>query len=359
MLNKSSKGSRRISTIIFFIFSYAFTILTFSVGISAINSQKLKVKKSSGEYNKNLIFQLNEDATEEEVLNKEEILNILEKEKVSTILKRSQNKGNIVETYAITNGELYKEDMKKGEYFTKEDFKSDKKEAVFSNTFAGTKELELNDNGMVNKVKFNEERVSYEKEPKVTVPVKIFEKFQKGIDFNDPTMTVVINGEKEDLNKTINNLNTYLKNNTKNFSLKVYDYIIYDREAEWNALLRTTALIIFVTLINSIGIAFLWIESRKKEIILRKVVGANNLDVGVIFFKELFRIAIVAMVIALILQYMLSTITDGYVLDMNIKMSFSNVVSSFFITMGATLVTSIPFFVYLTRIQPVEMLREE
>lgn len=65
------------------------------------------------------------------------------------------------------------------------------------------------------------------------------------------------------------------------------------------------------------------------------------------------------MILALILQYMLSTITGGYVLDMNIKMSFSNVVSSFFITMGATLVTSIPFFVYLTRIQPVEMLREE
>lgn len=357
MLNK--KTSKKRATFIFFIISYTFTILTFSIGVSAINSQKLKMKKSSGDYNKNLIFELKEDATEDEQLNKDDIVNILEKENVSTILKRSQNKGNVVETYATTNGEFYKEDMKKGEYFIKEDFKSNKKKAVFSNTFVGDKELKINDNGEQKTIKFNNEEISYEKESKVTVPVKIFEKFQDGINFNDPTMITVINGEKEDLDKAINSLNSYIKNNANNFSVKVYDYITYDREAEWNALLRTTVLIIFVTLINSIGIAYLWIESRKKEIILRKVVGANNLEVGMIFFKELFKIAIVAMIMSLILQYILSITTGGYILDMNIKMNFINIISSFFITIGTTLVTSIPFLVYLTKIQPVEMLREE
>ncbi len=38
--------NKRKSTIIFFVVSYAFTIFTFSVGFSAINSQKEKMKKN-------------------------------------------------------------------------------------------------------------------------------------------------------------------------------------------------------------------------------------------------------------------------------------------------------------------------
>ena len=47
---------KRKSIIIFFIISYTITILTFSVGISAINSQKLKIKKGSAEYNRSIVF---------------------------------------------------------------------------------------------------------------------------------------------------------------------------------------------------------------------------------------------------------------------------------------------------------------
>lgn len=350
--------NKRKSTIIFFIVSYAFTIFTFSVGFSAINSQKEKMKKISPQYNKNLVFSFDENVEGEEI-NSEEILNILEQEKVCTILKRYQDDGNIVETYAITNGELYKEEMKSGEYFSKEDFKSKEVKAVISNTFLGKKDLEINDGGNIKTIKFENCSISYEKEPKITIPLDIFKKFKSGIDFNDPTLTLIINGEKEDLDKAINSLNSYIKNNNKKFLLQAYDYMTYDIEAEWKALMRTTILIVFVTLISSVGIAFLWVESRKKEIIMRKVVGASNFDVSKIFFQELFKIALIAMIISLVLQYTLATISGGYILDMNMKMNFTNIISSLFITLGATLVTSIPFLIYLTKIQPVEMLREE
>lgn len=350
--------NKRKSTILFFVVSYAFTIFTFSVGFSAINSQKEKMKKISSEYNKNLVFSFDEN-TEVEEINSQEILNILEKEKVCTILKRYQDDGNVVETYGITNGELYKEDMKVGEYFSKEDFKSKEIKAVVSNTFLGKKELEIREGEEIKKIEFKDYAISYEKEPKITIPLDIFKKFKNGIDFNDPTLTLIINGEKKDLDKAINSLNSYIKNNNKKFSLNVYDYMTYDIEAEWKALMRTTILIIFVTLISSVGIAFLWVESRKKEIIMRKVVGANNLDVSKIFFKELFKIALIAMIISLVLQYTLATISGGYILNMNMKMNFTNIISSLFITLGATLVTSIPFLIYLTKIQPIEMLREE
>lgn len=222
------------------------------------------MKKISPEYNKNLFFSFDEN-TEVEEINSQEILNILEKEKVCTILKRYQDDGNVIETYGITNGELYKEDMKVGEYFSKEDFKSKEIKAVVSNTFLGKKELEIREGEEIKKIEFKDYGISYEKEPKITIPLHIFKKFKNGIDFNDPTLTLIINGEKEDLDKAINSLNSYIKNNNKKFSLNVYDYMTYDIEAEWKALMRTTILIIFVTLISSVGIAFLWVEDFKKD----------------------------------------------------------------------------------------------
>ena len=88
--------NKRKSTIIFFVVSYAFTIFTFSVGFSAINSQKEKIKKISPQYNKNLVFSFDENVEGEEI-NSEEILAILEKNNISTILKRYKDDGIAVE----------------------------------------------------------------------------------------------------------------------------------------------------------------------------------------------------------------------------------------------------------------------
>lgn len=351
---------KRKSIIIFFIISYTITILTFSVGISAINSQKLKIKKGSVEYNRSIVFDVKENVENVKEINSEDIIAILEKNNVSTILKRYKDDGIAVETYLTINGEFYKEDMKNGEYFTKEDFKSNKNKAVFSNTFIGEKAIDLvKDNGEIETIKFTNAEISYEKEAKMTIPVAMFKRFKGGINFNDMGLQLIINGEKVELEKTIKEIKSYIETNNKNHTVSVYDYMTFDRDEEWRALLRTTILIIFVTLINSIGIAYLWIESRKKEIVLRKVVGALNFDVTKIFFLELFKIAIISMFTAILSQFIISFLTGGYVLDMNIKMSFINIIASFVITIGTTLITSIPFLIYLMKVQPVEMLREE
>lgn len=351
---------KRKSIFAFFIISYAITILTFSMGISAIGSQQSKIKKSSAEYNKSIVFEVKENIEEVEEISSNDIIGILEKNNITTILKRYGKDDMTIETYLTTNGPFYKEDMKSGEYFTKEDFKSNKSKAVFSNTFIGEKSIDLlKDNGEKENIKLATNEISYEKESKMTIPVAMFEKYEGGINFNDRELQFIISGEKIELEKTINEVKAYIEKNNKSHIVSVYDYMTFDREAEWNALLRTTVLIIFVTLINSIGIAYLWIESRKKEIVLRKVVGASNFAVTKIFFFEIFRIAILSMIISISSQYIISSFTGGYILDMNIKMTSTNIVASFVIIIGTTLITSIPFLIYLMKIQPVEMLKGE
>lgn len=248
--------------------------------------------------------------------------------------------------------------MKKGQYFSKDELKYSKEKAVFSNTFLGEKVLDIkNSDGTNEIINFDNINISYEKEPKITISKELFKDYGSGINFNDPSLKIILSGESKDLENAIKNINEYL--GSKSIVMKVYDYMIYDRGVEWKALIKTTILIIFVTFINSIGIAYLWVQSRKKEIILRKVVGAFNFELGKLFFIDLLKIAAISMVIAIFIQGILAFANNGYILDMCIKLNFINIISSFIVTIGTTLITSIPFLIYLFKIQPVKMLRED
>ncbi|MGL5649852.1 MAG: hypothetical protein ACRDDY_18635, partial [Clostridium sp.] len=77
------------------------------------------------------------------------------------------------------------------------------------------------------------------------------------------------------------------------------------------------------------------------------------------FFKELSFIAIIAMIFSILIQLLLSFLTGGYLLDMNIKITAVNLIGAIIVTLISTLVTTIPFLIYLMKISPVEMLREE
>ncbi|MGL4772082.1 MAG: FtsX-like permease family protein, partial [Clostridium sp.] len=103
----------------------------------------------------------------------------------------------------------------------------------------------------------------------------------------------------------------------------------------------------------------IWVESRKKEIILRKIMGATDFKISLLFFGELFIICMASIIIALLGQLILKTATGGMVMNLDLSMSVSNIIYSILLTGIMSLIIAVPFLSDLKKIQPIEIIRED
>ncbi|MGL6184387.1 MAG: ABC transporter permease [Clostridium chrysemydis] len=348
---------KRKLTILFFILAYTSAILTFSIGNSALTSEKNKMKLFNKNNNKIISF-VSENPNKNFKLNSTDFLNILKEYKISIVLSSFIGiNGDMVEivTELKSEGLSIKPDMKEGTYFSNLDFSSDEPIAVISST------LESEDNKYIlsPNIKLTTIGSTYERAKKVIVPNKVFFDFFEIDNIAMPNITCVINGEEKEVTAAINKIKENIKKLDDTIEVKVNPYVLKDVNYEASNLQTTSLLLILITIINSISISSLWIEDRKKEIVLRKVVGAKDIDIFKIFLGELVIVSIISTILAFIIQGILAFITNGYLYSLNIKLNWISAVSSFLLAIVVAYLSAIPAFKYLTKIQPAKMLRED
>lgn len=352
---KNNKG--RKFSIIFYFFSFTIAIFIFSIGNSAIDFEMNKIKMFSKDNNKILNFSLNESLT------LDKLKEILEKQKVSIILKKNLDGTAIyLESYLKTDGYYYEEDMKNGEFFSKGDFESLEEKGL------KTEKSNLKDNidikyvdskGKEKILNLKSKGTIFSKENKVVVPIKIFFNSFEDIDLNDRDLQIIMAGEVKEIEKSIETIKTYIKDLKGENNLEVNDYFIANKSEEGKVLKIMSYLVALVAVINSFGICSLWIKSKEKEIVMRKVVGASNIDVLKIFFKELGIIATISLILAIGGQAALSYYFGGYFMFIKIKVTPINIVNTIIFTILITLTTTIPFFRKVSKLSLVKMLKED
>ena len=249
-------------------------------------------------------------------------------------------------------------DLREGEYLTKEDYGSDKLIGVFSSILAGDEKFLLkNMNG--DSIEVGKKGSTFDTGRSIDIPNKIFFKITGQDTISNKNLEIVISGEDEEVKSSISNIRNYIKALDKDGQVNDYDYTDDDVSDAANQMIRASYIIIFITVINSISIAYLWVNDNKKEIIIRKVCGAKSINLVGTFFGRLVVIALISVVIALGLQWFLGTVFKGVFINLDIRLSLNNIQYSLLFSVGVAILSSIPAFHYISELQPAELLRGE
>ncbi|WP_018753131.1 ABC transporter permease [Paenibacillus sanguinis] len=115
-----------------------------------------------------------------------------------------------------------------------------------------------------------------------------------------------------------------------------------------------------IALINCINVSYLWIFLKRKEISLRKALGASNLNLFTFIIGQLLVCAILTAICAILIQWLLSKLSF-MILNFTsyfISLSFSHIVISILITLVISLITSIIPLVHIMKIEPAKALKE-
>ncbi|MEG0672270.1 FtsX-like permease family protein [Clostridium sp.] len=352
---------KRKSITIFFILSYTFAILTFSVGNSAITSQEIKTQNYSVDNNKIIRFE------GDSKFSVDELLKLLENDNISITLVMQYGNGSQqfinFETQIKTDGLFYKEDTKEGQFFEKTDFKTKEPITVVSSTVpTENNKLKVEYRDENNEVKYEElecKGMTYQRAFIATVTNEMFFNVAGSKELFNSGFQIIINGKEDDLLEAINKIETHVKGINKENELEIKGYSRGEKSYEAQVLYQASFFIILITIINSISISSLWVVDRKKEIILRKVMGAKSYDIVKMFFGELTIISLGAVVLAISIQGLGALISGGYVGNIDIRLHLNNFIFSFILAIVTAYLSALPAFKHLTKIQPAEVLREE
>ncbi|MEG0668021.1 MAG: FtsX-like permease family protein [Clostridium sp.] len=352
---------KRKSITVFFVLSYTFAILTFSIGKSAITSQEIKAQNYSVDNNKSIVFK------GDSKLSVDELLTLLKDDKVSITLMTQVSSDNQqminLETQIKTDGLFYKQDTKEGEFFEKTDFMSKDPITVVSSTVPTENnkfKIEYRDSN--NEMKYEELEctgMTYQRAFVATVTNDLFFNVTGNKELFNSNFQIIINGKEDVLLESINKIENHIKGINKENVLEVKGYSRGEKSYEAQVLYQASFFIILITIINSISISSLWVVDRKKEIILRKVMGAKSYDIVKMFFGELTIISLGAVVLAISIQGLGALISGGYVGNIDIRLHLNNFIFSFILAIVTAYLSALPAFKHLTKIQPAEVLREE
>ncbi|MGG4132158.1 ABC transporter permease [Paenibacillus illinoisensis] len=115
-----------------------------------------------------------------------------------------------------------------------------------------------------------------------------------------------------------------------------------------------------IALINCINVSYLWIYLKRKEISLRKAIGASNLNLLTYIISQLTICAVLAGMSSILIQWLLSKLSLR-ILDVTsyyISVSFSHFVFGTLITLAISVITSIIPFFQMLKIEPAKALKE-
>lgn len=351
-LIKSLKERKGIT--FFFIIAFTIGILIFSIGNSAIVSQKNLAKEYNSKNNKSIGF----DNYKEIKIS--EVMEVLKTQKVNSLFVRVDGKNLVgIETVFLRSDEdTLNKDMKTGDELKGKELEGNDEIAVFSTRLED--DLKISSWDETRQVDLKKIGSYYEIQRRAIIPNGLFEELYGAAYIQGPDIQVILRGEPGDIRVAVKVIEEKFSNRKIGEEGLTLNNIAPSRkQSQGQSLLNAGILIFIITIINSISISALWVKSRKKEIVLRKVLGAKNMDIAKIFFGELFFISVISMATALIIQYSLTLITTGFIGNIDLRLNLEVCIRAFVIAIITAVAVSIPAFKDISKIQPAEMLREE
>lgn len=326
--------------------------LTFSIGSNIILNEKEIMKKYNGNKNKEINFKLKSD------IEIDKIKELLKNEKVTVDISFYDNCQNtIISTQIVSNSFDIINDMKSGKKFNKDDYNAKDNRALISSALED-KSLNCYGNGS-EAIDLENKGVFFDFGKKVNVANNTFKKLLSEDIINTPVLRVIISGEEKDLHQVINLIEIYIKQIDGENSIEIFDYIRANREVETRELYKASIMIVVITIINSIILSSLWIDERVKEIALRKALGATNGDIFKIFFGEILKVAIIALIISNVLELSMIYITGGYIQNININYNIKSLIYTSILSVLTVFIVTIPSIRYLSKVEPAKLLKGE
>ncbi|MGG7178286.1 ABC transporter permease [Clostridium paraputrificum] len=344
---------------LFFLFAFTAAFLAFSMGYSALNSQQEKLKKYDGETNKVILLTSNG-------VTGDDINRILNDKKITIQLRYGLNdKLNDNMWYEITT-EIKSDsftrvgDLRYGNYLSNEDYNGDKNIGVFSNRLTKSKNFTVRNDTLLVPVEIDitEKARTFDTEAYIDIPNKLFYKLTGSNYVDNGQIPIVISGDKSEIDSSINLLKSFVLEKNNEALVDIKNYTVQDIESESTLMFQSSFLILVITVVNSISIAYLWVQDNKKDLAIRKVCGAGNIELLKIFFGKLILIALVAVTTSLVIQFIIGQVFKGMFLNLDIRLSLSNIFISLIASVGVSLISSIPALVYINKVQPIEILKE-
>lgn len=154
-----------------------------------------------------------------------------------------------------------------------------------------------------------------------------------------------------------NNTDNIINSITSNSNYEIYKDDIGNYEINYlkeNLLsdLGFIFLVIIVLVLSSSIVTELWIQNRRKEIGIKRALGATRLNISVSIIKELLSIGTVSYICGYILYLSITLIKDGYLHFYGVSM-----LSVYLITIFSALLVAIVPIVKSLRLQPKEIMR--
>lgn len=178
-------------------------------------------------------------------------------------------------------------------------------------------------------------------------------------------LTMFLRTKNLDKTYTESEVNSMFYNELKNINCKYnidFDYLNdKDNSNIFNSILGTMFIagtILIIVVINVINISKFWIFNRRKEICIKKLLGALDRNIINSIIIENSIIAIISMCIALIVQYLLATFMKQILYNSGISLmpSLINVLVSFIISCVCGVISALIPTKEMIKMQPIEAL---
>jgi len=119
--------------------------------------------------------------------------------------------------------------------------------------------------------------------------------------------------------------------------------------------------IIVAALFNVVNISFFWIMDRKKEITIKKAIGATNKSIISSVRNELLTIGLIATILSFIVQVLLESTFESslYKIGMSLEFSWITFTICILLTLGISYVTTMLPAEKILSMKPAEALRYE
>lgn len=190
------------------------------------------------------------------------------------------------------------------------------------------------------------------------IPFERFKKATRTLYINDMTyISTILSGEPANLKLALEDLSKFLTTKDSKSSVTAFDLIKEDRVIEARIFTQNSINLIILTILNSVILTSLWIGNRKFEIAIRKAMGASNQNILILYFKELFLLGLLSIILSIPIYKILSLGLDGYIFGFDISLSFSALIEAVFLIFTTSALISLPVLAYLKTLNINELLK--
>lgn len=338
---------------LFYLVVFSLTILSFSIGNSIVRNEKIAAQKYISGNVKTLSIAASYPLTISEI---EEIAS---KYKITFWTSFPDNDtGYFISSEIIKNSFSPIQQMKSGRGFTNEEIVGEENVAITSTATQIDGDFEVM---YINNKKYNFTTIGsyYGIVHEIFIPKQSFYDILEDEVVTNKTLFLWLGGEKEEIEKCTSEIKEFLLKFDENSQINSTTCNDFVSTTNGNFFNKASFSIIFIVLINSLNLSSLWIENRKKELAIRKAVGATDKEISRLFLKDLSIISCISTLIALALYLGLILITEGLLFNLNIMPTFISILSAIALTLGTAYIVSIFMLGQLNKLEASEVLRGE